>query len=178
MPDRTAGFRRSLVAAAVTAALLLFTAGCASYHLGSPAETPFHSVFVPPVANDTFMPQSRAAVTTAIREAFARDGRVTLAGSPSEADRIVEVRLADYSREMTSALREDTALARKFALTLTAEIKLIDPANPGAIVSPAQVAVSVDAFTDSGQQQSEFQAVPLLAGKLATEVVHRVLDTW
>lgn len=158
--------------------LCLFTAGCASYHLGSPGETRFHSVFIPPVANDTFMPQSRAAVTTAIREAFARDGRVTLAESPSTADRIVEVRLADYSREMTSALREDTALARKFALTLTAEVKVVDPANPDAAATPASVAVSVDAFTDSGQQQAEFQAVPLLAGRLAAEVVHRVLDTW
>ncbi|HEY5552890.1 MAG TPA: LPS assembly lipoprotein LptE [Opitutaceae bacterium] len=177
MPARNAGLCR-LLATAVVAAAMLFTAGCASYQLGSPAEAPFQSVFIPPVANDTFVPQSRAAVTTAIREAFARDGRVTLAESPAGADRIVEVRLADFSREMTSAVREDTALARKFALTLTAEVRLIDPASPGASAAPSQIAVSVDAFTDSGLQQSEFQAVPLLAGKLATEVVHRVLDTW
>jgi hypothetical protein len=178
MPVRTAAPGRSLVAAAVAAVSLLFAGGCASYQLGSPAEPRFQSVFVPPVANDTFLPQSRAAVTTAIREAIARDGRVRLAASPADADRILEVRLVDFSREMTSARRDDTALARKFALALTAEVRLVDPAQPGAPILPSEVAVSVDSFTDSGQQQSEFQAVPLLAGSLAREIVHRVLDRW
>jgi hypothetical protein len=125
------------------------------------------------------MPQSRAAVTTAIREAFSRDGRVALAASPEAAERILEVRLIDFSREMTSAQRDDTALARKYALTLTAEVRLVDPSQPDAPPATAwQVAVSVDSFTDSGQQQSEFQAVPLLAGSLAREIVHRVMDRW
>jgi hypothetical protein len=178
MPDRTAASRRSLVAAAVAAITILFVAGCASYQLGSPSEPKFTTVFVAPVANDTFLPQSRAAVTTSIREAFSRDGRVALAASPGGSDRILEVRLVDFSREMTSAQRDDTALARKYALTLTAEVRLVDPAQPDAATPAWQVAVSVDSFTDSGQQQSEFQAVPLLAASLAREIVHRVLDTW
>lgn len=178
MPDRSAAPGGSLVAAAVAAVAFLIAGGCASYQLGSPAEPQFQSVFVPPVANDTFLPQSRATVTTAVREAIARDGRVRLAASPGDADRILEVRLVDFSREMTSALRDDTALARKFALTLTAEVRLVDPAQPGAPSHASEVAVSVDSFTDSGQQQSEYQAVPLLAASLAREIVHRVLDTW
>ncbi|HUG12523.1 MAG TPA: LPS assembly lipoprotein LptE [Opitutaceae bacterium] len=178
MPHRTAASHRPLAASAVAAALLLFAAGCASYQLGSPAELQFSSVFVPPVVNDTFVPQSRAAITTAIREAFARDGRVVLAESAADADRVVEVRLSDFSREMTSALRDDTALARKFALTLYADVRLVDPATPDAPTATSRVSVSVDAYTDSGLQQAEFQAVPQLAEKLAVEVVHRVLDTW
>jgi hypothetical protein len=178
MSDRTAASHRPLVAAAIATALFLFGAGCASYQLGSPAELQFKSVFIPPVVNDTFVPQSRAAITTAIREAFARDGRLILADSAAAADRVLEVRLADFAREMTSAQRADTALARKFALTLTAEVKLIDPAMPDSAPTMSKVSVSVDAYTDSGLQQAEFQAVPQLAEKLGVEVVHRVLDTW
>lgn len=167
-----------MVAAAVAAIFVMLGAGCASYQLGSPSEPRFRTVFVPPVANDTFLPQSRAAVTTSIREAFSRDGRVALAASPGDAERILEVRLVDFSREMTSAQRDDTALARKYALTLTAEVRLVDPTQPDTATPFRQVAVSVDSFTDSGQQQSEYQAVPLLAGSLAREIVHRVMDRW
>jgi hypothetical protein len=177
MHARIAVARRTLAAAVSGLTLILWT-GCASYQLGSPTEPAFKSVFVPVAANDAFLPQSRAAVTTAVREAFARDGRLVLAESPEAADRIVEIRLKDYSREMATALPTDTALARKFALTLLADVSLVDPRARDTAQPPFEVSVSVDAFTDSGQQQAEYQAVPLLAGKLATEIVHRVLDTW
>lgn len=169
---------RSMFAAVAPVLASLVIAGCASYKLGSPSVPGFEAVFVPPVANDSFMPQSRAAVTTAVREAFARDGRVRLAANAGAAGRVIEIRLTDYSREMATALTADTALARKFVLTLAAEIRVVDPGSPDATAEPLQLSVSVDAYTDSGQQQSEFQAVPLLADKLATEIVHRVLDTW
>jgi hypothetical protein len=35
-----------------------------------------------------------------------------------------------------------------------------------------------EVFTDSGQLQSEFQTLPLLADALATKVVHTALDVW
>lgn len=172
--SRCPGFLNA--AAAIAAAILI--SGCASYQLGAPAEPRFKSVFIPPVANDAFLPQSRAIVTSHIREAFARDGRVTLATDPSSADRVLEVRLSDYSREMTTAQRSDTALARSFSLMLSAEVTLLDPRTGAKSIDAAPIRVTVDAYTDSGQQQSEYQAVPLLAGKLATEIAHRVLDTW
>lgn len=177
MPARISG-ARSLFAAIALAAAMLLAGGCASYQLGSPSNPTFDTVFVPPVANDSFMPQSRAAVTTAVREAFARDGRVELAANAGSAGRVIEIRLTDYSREMATALPSDTALARKFVLTLNAEVRVVDPANREAQITPVAISVSVDAYTDSGQQQAEFQAVPQLADKLATEVVHRVLDVW
>jgi len=177
MRARTAGVRTALTAAAAGLVAFLI-AGCASYKLGAPSQPAFKTVFIPAVTNDAFLPQSRAIVTAAVREAFARDGRIALADGPAGADRILEIRLADYSREMTTAQRADTALARSFALTLVAELKLVDPRDAGKAMDATPVSVSVDAFTDSGQQQSEYQAVPLLAGKLAAEIVHRVLDTW
>lgn len=177
MPARTSDASRTLAAAAAGLALM-FAAGCASYQLGAPSEPAFKTVFIPPVSNVAFLPQAAPIVTTAVREAFVRDGRLVLAGSPESADRVVEIKLTDYSREMATALPEDTALARKFALTLTADVALVDPRNRDAAHPTFTLSVSVDAYTDSGQQQSEYQAVPLLAGKLATEVVHRVLDTW
>ena len=88
---------RWYVAASAALILMLFS-GCASYHLGAPSEPAFKTVFVPPVRNDSFMAQSRAIVTTAVREAFARDGRVSLARNPGEAERVVEVHLTDYSQ--------------------------------------------------------------------------------
>lgn len=177
MSDRPARVR-SIPATTAAVAVALLLAGCASYRLGSPSQPAFKTVFIPPVTNDAFLPQSRAIITTHLREAFARDGRITLAAGPDDADRILEVRLAEYSREMTTARRDDTALARSFALSLDVEISLVDPRTGTRAPDKAPLRVTMETYTDSGQPQSEYQSVPLLAGKLATEVVHRVLDTW
>jgi hypothetical protein len=38
--------------------------------------------------------------------------------------------------------------------------------------------VQREAFTDSGQLQSEYQTLPLLAESLAAKVTHAALDVW
>jgi len=38
--------------------------------------------------------------------------------------------------------------------------------------------VKRDVYTDSGQQQAEYQILPLLAEDLAAKASHAVLDTW
>lgn len=177
MPARNERSLGLFAATGVVVASLLF-AGCASYKLGSPSAPAFTTVYVATVANDAFLPQSRAIVTTHVREAFARDGRVKLTADRARADRILEIRLKEYSRDMTTSLREDTALARTFDLKLDAEVTLLTPGDGTKSIDAMPVNVSVEAFTDSGQQQSEYQALPLLAEKLAIEVVHRVLDRW
>ena len=176
MSDRPARVR-SLLASAATVAILLFS-GCAAYQLGAPSQPGFQSVFIPLVTSDAFLPQSRAIITTHLREAFARDGRVTLAANAAEADRVLEVHLADFTREMAAARRDDTALARSLALSLEAQVTLVDRSSGRKFLDHAPVKITMEAYVDNGQQQSEYQTVPLLAGKLSAEIVHLVLDTW
>ena len=151
--------------------------GCAQYQLGTSAEVSFKTLYVAPVESGTLLPQARAIVSTQIREAFARDGRVTLVNSAGEADATLHVTLRDYRRDVASVLESDTGLARKFILTLDVACTLT-PRSGQDLFKDRIIRVQRDAFTDGGQLQSEYQTVPLLAEALAKKVVHAVLDVW
>ena len=152
-------------------------AGCAHYHAGAPAAPGFSSIYVAPVANATFAPQAAALVTTQVREALARDGRVQLAGDAPGADVRLAVKLTAYDRDVAAVRHDDTGRARKYAETLTAEVTLTDRTGR-AVVDRRTVRVVRDVFLDSGQQPTEYQTLPLLADALAKEITHVVLDTW
>jgi outer membrane lipopolysaccharide assembly protein LptE/RlpB len=176
MSDFFAARRRTLAAVlALTAGLLL--PACTHYRLGTGGELAFHSLYVEPVASDALLPQSRALVGTQLREAFLRDGRVTLANSADAAGATLHVSLKSYDRQATVARADDTGLARKFALTLTAECTL--RTRDGRVLFEKRIVrAQRDAYTDQGQLPAEYQTLPLLAETLAQNVTHAVLDVW
>ena len=161
--------------------LLLFgltgLVGCANYQIGTSGKVAFTTLYVEPVKSETLLPQARAIFGTQVREAFARDGRVTIVNSPEIADVTLVVNLQDYRRDVASVLENDTGLARKFTLTLDVACTL-NMRNGEALFTDRVVRVQRDAFTDGGQLQAEYQSVPLLAEALAKKIVHAVLDVW
>ena len=159
------------------AVALLAGAGCAHYRLGTDAKLAFHTLYLEPVENKTLLPQARALVSTQLREAFARDGRVALANSSTDAEATLAVTITSYRRDVLTVREGDTGLARKFNLTLATTCTLRD--RSGRILFENRpVEVHREAFTDSGQLQSEYQTLPLLAESLADKVTHAALDVW
>lgn len=162
------------VSAAVLGSLLV--AGCSHYHLGAPQAPAFRTAYVAPVANEAFAPQAAGLVATQVRAALLADGRVTT-GAPGESEVTVRVRLLSYTREVAAARRDDTGLARKFAITLRAEVTVTDRAGKN-LLDRRPVQATRDVFTDGGQQPAEYQNMQLLAEALAQEVVHALFDRW
>lgn len=162
----------------VSALVVAFgVSGCSHYQLGTGAGPAFHTLYVEPVANKTTLPQARAIVTTQLREAFARDGRVSLANSPTEADAILTVVIVDYHRDIAAVRQGDTGLARKFDVTLGVDCTLRQ--RDGRLLFERRRIDAVrEVFTDAGQLQSEYQTLPLLAGVLADKITHAALDVW
>lgn len=159
------------------AAASLWLSGCAHYRLGTGSTPAFHTLYVEAVANKTMLPQAREIVSTQIRTAFLRDGRVTLVNSASEADATLSVTLVDYHRDVAAVREGDTGLARKFDLTLGVDCTLRQ--RDGTVLfQDRRVNAQREAFTDSGQLQAEYQTVPLLAEALATKITHTTLDVW
>jgi hypothetical protein len=152
--------------------------GCAHYQLGTGGTVTFRTLYIEPVANKTLLPQAQALVTTRIREAFARDGRVTLADSPTAADATLTVAITDYHRDVAAVREDDTGLARKFNLTLGVTCSLRDNRAAKLLLDGRVISAEREAFTDSGQLQSEYEALPLLAESLAPKLVHAALDVW
>jgi hypothetical protein len=159
--------------------LLGLLAGCAHYQLGTQGRTAFRTLYIAPVDNQApSLAQAVALVTTQARETFARDGRVTLVASPEQADATLTIVLTDYRRETLTVRPDDTGLARKFGLDLTAVCTLKDNRAGTLLFEARPVQATRQIFTDSGQLQAEYQALPLLSESLAQAIAHAVLDVW
>lgn len=156
---------------------VLFATGCANYQLGTGSTPSFRTLYIAPVANKTMLPQAQAIVSTYLRETFARDGRISLANSEAVADAVLTVTIADYHRDVAAVREGDTGLARKFNLTLGVLCTLKDKTGK-TIFENRPISAMREAFTDGGQLQSEYQALPLLAEALAAKVTHAALDVW
>ena len=117
---------RPLFALVACAGLLVLASGCAHYQLGAGAKPTFTTLYVEPVTTKILLPQSQATLETQISAAFVRDGRVTLVNSPEAAEATLKLHLIDYRREVATQRRDDTGLARKFTLTLSAACTLTD----------------------------------------------------
>ena len=173
--------------------LLLISAflaqGCGHYRMGAGPGPSFSTLYVEPAKNKTKLAQTQATVSAMVREAFVRDGRVTVVGSASEADATLEVTLVNYRRDNSANREDDTGLARKFTLRLTASCSLRDNRSGRMLFDGRLVEVHREAFTDNGlgsvpfgtsndQLQSEYNTLPLLASLLSDKVTHAVLDVW
>lgn len=169
--------RRSLLRL-LPLSVALLVGGCANYQLGTGASTGFRTVYIEPVANKTLLPQSQPLVSTRLRETFARDGRVQLTNTASGTDATLTVVLTEYRREVSAVREGDTGLARKFNVTLGALCTLRDNRTGRTVFENRPVTAVREVFTDSGQLQSEYQTLPLLAETLAQKVLHTTLDVW
>ena len=157
---------------------VLFLSGCGSYQLGTGAKLKFSTLFIAPVTCEAMIPQAQALVTTQLREAFIRDGRVTLVDSPETAEVVLQISLTGYDRTVAVSLPTDTGLARRFDVNLRAQATLTDNRTKQDLFAKRPLAAQRGVFTDSGLIPSEYQALPLLAEQLASEAAHAVLDTW
>jgi hypothetical protein len=169
---------RLLLAGFLTPVVWLGLGGCAHYQLGTGGTLAFHTLYAAPIENKTLLPQAHAIVSTALREELLRDGRITLVDSPDQADATLSLVITDYHRDIATVRSDDTGLARKLALTLRATVTLRDNRTGRDLFSQRPVDAEHDAYTDSGQLQSEYQVLPLLAGALAKKVAHATLDVW
>lgn len=169
------------------AALCVSLVGCSHYRLGTSGRLSFTTLYVAPVANKTLLPQAQAIVSTQLRDAFIRDGRVVLVDSPEQADAILSVTITNYHREIAAVLENGNGLASKFTLFLGATCTLRAGRDAKPLFENAEVEASRGSYTDNGvanatmplnQLQSEYNTLPLLASDLAGKVAHRVLDVW
>ena len=174
--------------------LLGLAGGCANYHLGTQGKLAFQTLYIEPVKNSAAIPQATPVVSTQLREAFQRDGRVQLVASPELADATLKVTLLQYNRVVASVLPGDTGRARKFEITLEATCTLLDRRTGAVIFENRPVSALRQVFTGddparleqespgrpyvSNQLQAEYQVLPLLATTLADRVTHTTLDVW
>jgi len=157
--------------------------------LGTPAPIAFGTIYIQPATNESFAPQAQALVTSQIREAFIRDGRVKIVADPEAADAVLSVNLKDYKRQAGTRDSKDTTSARDFDLQLIAEISLYNQ-NEGNFyftdrtISERSTAYinnpygSADIKEQQSYAQSEYQAMPRIARDLGRKIANEILSPW
>lgn len=180
---------RGLLIATLTLLTASFISGCKSYQLGNPAELPFQSIYIKPVANDSFAPQAQALLSSQIRSTFIRDGRTKLVTSEEAADAVLIVNLTDYDRRAAAFQGKDTEVASDFDLTLFAEVSLFNQNTGDYFFQERVVQETSNAFVNNPYAdpqlpptqdflQSEYNAMPRLTRDLARKIADEVLSPW
>lgn len=159
-------------------AVCLAGVGCSHYHLGTEAKPGFSTLGIEPVTVKALIPQSAPIFSTQVREAFIRDGRVAVVDASAAPDATLSLVLKTYDREVATVRPGDTGLARKFIITVTAEATLRDNRAGKDLFTNRPLVLKRQLYTDSGQNQAEYQLLPLLAQDLAEKARHAVLDVW
>ena len=164
----------------------ILSVSCKSYHLGSPAEVHFKSIYLPPVTNHSYAPQAQAIVSAMLRENFIRDARVKVVAKQENADAVLLVDLTDYERDSTARNPQDTTIADSFDVQLAADVSLLDRKTGTHFFANRPIEVTTNAYTRDpynndpaiAYQLSERQAMEQLARELARKVTNMVLSPW
>ncbi|MGH8019656.1 MAG: LPS assembly lipoprotein LptE [Opitutaceae bacterium] len=175
MKQRTRFFSLSIFACATCVALML--GGCIGYRFGRSSELPFRSIYVAPPVNASLAPQTAPLLGSVIRRELDRSGEVRISRD-EDADAVLEITLMDLQREISADRAEDTGLARKWRVTLSAECTLRDP-DTGKVFFEKRVVPAFDEiYADSGQTAAEYQNMPVLMTRLGKAITQEILSTW
>ena len=155
----------------------VINSGCASYHLGQSAETPFRTLYIEPVSNRSFAPQAQTLLNENLIEAFLRDGNVRIVDK-SQAEATLRVTLTRYDREIAARQENDTFLGRTFGVTLEAQVSLLDNLTGNIYISSRTLTANDNILIDDGLPQSEYQTMPVLTRSLAQKIKNTVISVW
>lgn len=170
------------------ALVLTAVTGCRSYQLGHPSELPFDSIFIRPASNDSFAPQAQTLISSDLREAFIRDGRVKLVTDEADADVVLLVNLTDYDREPGARANDSTKKGFSFDIKLGAIVSLYDQNKGRYLFQNEKVDTSATAYIENPYLPAalntqtyhiaERQAMPNVSRQMAQKIADRILGVW
>ena len=169
------------------AILALVAVSCAHYTLGNDAQPlPFSTVYVKPVVNKSFAPQTAQMVSSKLAEFLSQTPNLRLV-SEDEAQAVLEVVLVDYFNRPYATRADDTALAASFSHEIVAKCTLYksdgtylfkDKTVKYRAISYIERADPALGGGGGNAQGPEYQAMSELARGLARRVADEALGIW
>ena len=155
--------------------VLAFT-GCAGYRLGptNGLEAREKSVLIEPFANHTLEPRLTDPISSQLRKQLQRDGTFQLA-TGSSADILLTGVITRYQRVVLTLSPNDVLTAQDYRITVTAQVTARERSTGRVLLDqPVTGSTLIQVGTDI--TSAERQALPLLAGDLARNVVGLLVD--
>lgn len=156
----------------------LFLVSCAGYRLGNakPASlSRVHTVAVPMFRNSTLHPRAEALATSAVADAFVRDGTYRI-GKLDQADAILEGDLTAITYSTIRGTRYDTLLPEELGNAVTLKWTLRDAHDPTKILASGSSKGESQLFVSSNLQSARNNALPEALERAGEALVSRLAN--
>ena len=167
----------------LTLVLTLVFSSCSHYSVVPINETPFESVYVHTISNQDFAPNVHTLFQNQIRQTILKDGRLTLAKNPQEANTQLYITIEDYRRNVNTRSSVDAGRYNSLNLGLAIFVSLYDNKTNTFFLNN----VSLDSHefmffdpleTSVTHREMEYQILPKITRDLSENILELILSNW
>ena len=157
--------------------LLLLSAGCANYRLGSMLPDDIRTVYMPTCLNQTTEPLIEQDVTQAILSQIQMDGSLRVA-SEDTADTILEVTLTKFWLDPVAYESGDSSTANQYRMSILASFVLYRRVDHSVVVESPSITGWSDFNFSGDMTSSKNVALRPAAADLGRRIVERLVQFW
>jgi PBP1b-binding outer membrane lipoprotein LpoB len=150
--------------------------GCANYKLGKYSKTPFSSITVQPIENETFAAQAQSILNQQLNDSLAQESGLRVAATGGQAT--LRVRITSYTHTVSATRSDDTVLGSSYTLRMTALCTLTDNNTGEVYFKDREIRASADAHVTGNYSSTEYQTMPIITRELARKIKDSVVSTW
>ena len=159
------------------ALLLLLTAGCANYRLGSMLPDDLKTVYVPTCKNETAEPLIEQDVTRAILAQIQMDGSLRVA-SEDDADTILEITLIRFWLDPVAYVAGESSTANQYRMSIRASFVLYRRGDQSVVVESPGVTGWYDLDVAGDMTSSKAVALRPASEDLGRRIVIAMVQYW
>ena len=160
----------------LTMIVVLGSAGCVGYKLGSMLPPGIRTLHVPTFKNESGEPEIEGETTQAAIQEFQKDGTLRIVDA-GQADAILTVRLKNYKADALRYDRDRSKTTREYRLKVSATLTFSSVRDKKVLLEKDVVGeCTFESLGDPNAARRE--ALPDLARDLAHEIVENVVEFW
>jgi hypothetical protein len=165
------------LASSAAALLLLLSAGCASYRLGSMLPEDIRTVYMPTSVNQTTEPLIEQDVTRAILSQIQMDGSLRVVPE-EEADTILDVTLTRFWLDPVAYKTGMSATVNQYRMSIRASFVLRRRADNSVVVESPGIIGWYDFDFAGDMTSSKNVGLRPAADDLGRRIVNRIVQYW
>ncbi len=166
-----------LFAPCAAAALLVLSAGCANYRLGSMLPADVRTVHVPTCLNETTEPLIEQDVTRALISQIQMDGSLRITGEDT-ADTLLDVTLIKFWLDPVAYVAGESSTANQYRLSITAAYVLRRRADNSVVVESPGVTGWYEFDFAGDMTSSKNVALQPAAEDLGRRIINSIVQYW
>jgi len=161
---------------ALTAIIIISTAGCAGYKVGTLLPEQIKTIYVPTLKNSTMEPNLEVRATNAVINRLNRDGTLRVLSEKEGADSMLEATIVGYRRKPVRYA--NVSDPTEYRLTVTVRATFKDLQTGEDFWKDISISGDNEFIVRGGLPSSERGALPAVFDDLARKIVREIVEHW